>query len=180
MRYIRINPKSLATEVVVSKDDDGIYVPVRRDRSGSALTDMLHYTLYFDVLYPLVEAPDRKRGAQIKYSLHYPDPWLVALFAVMWQGLVQGLTWDVIKALCLAALHKLRQKRLAPSSGVTSKTQARHSKTEVGFSWTKFSDDGRPLYELFLGVKRRFNKATEDERRELPRAKHMTRKPRKA
>src|SRR5205807_7830226 len=86
----------------------------------------------------------------------------------------------IIKVSCLSALDKLRHKRLAPPAGVTSRTQARHSKTEVGFSWTKFSDDGRPLYEFFLGVKRRFRKASEEERREIPTAKHMIRKRRKA
>ena len=179
MRYIRIDPKSLATEVVASKDERAINVPIRSQRHGSAFTDMLHYTVYFDVIYPLVEAGDRKRGVNVKYSLHEPDPWLVALAAIMWQGLVQGFTWDVIKASCLSALGKLRQKQLAPSAGSTSKRRARHSKTEVGFSWTKFSEDGRPLYEFFLGVKRRFRKASE-ERREIPTAKHMIRKPRKA
>ncbi len=180
MRYIRIDPKSLATEVVASKGERAIHVPIRNQRRGSAFTDMLHYAVYFDVIYPLVEARDRKRSVHVKYSLHEPDPWLVALAAIMWQGLVQGLTWDTIKASCLSALDKLRHKRLAPPAGLTSKRQARHSKTEVGFSWTKSSDDGRPLYEFFLGVKRRFRKASEEERREIPTAKHMIRKPRKA
>src|SRR5438874_10895140 len=165
MRYIRIDPKSLATEVVASKDERAIHVPLRNQRRDSAFTDMLHYTVYFDVIYPLVEASDRKRGVHVKYSLHEPDPWLVALAAIMWQGLVQGLTWDIIKVSCLSALDKLRHKRLAPPAGVTSRTQASHSKTEVGFSWTQFSDVGCTHYEFFLGVKVRFRKASEEERR---------------
>src|SRR3954468_17673234 len=70
MRYIRINPESLEADVVASKDDKAIYIPVRRERSGSAFTDLLHYTVRFDVLYPMVEAVDRKRGVRVKYSLH--------------------------------------------------------------------------------------------------------------
>lgn len=159
-RYIRINPKSLEADVVASKDDKAIYVPVRSDQSRSAFTDLLHYTVSFDVLYPMVEASDRKREVQVKYSLHEADPWLVALAAIMWEGLVQGLTWDLIKLSCLSALDKLRQKRLAPPTGVMTKTEARRTKTEIGFSWTKFSKDDRPLYEFFLGVKRRFHKAS--------------------
>jgi hypothetical protein len=177
MRYIRINPKSLEADIVASKDDKAIYVPIQRERSGSAFTDLLHYTVRFDVLYPMVETHDRKRGAQVSYSLHEADPWLVALAAIMWQGLVQGLTWDVIKHSCLSALDKLRQKRLAPPTGVTTKTQARRSRTEIGSSWTKFNEDGRPLYEFFLGVKRRFQKATKEERAQLTTAKHIIRKP---
>jgi hypothetical protein len=176
MRYIRIDPKSLKAEVVASKDGNAIFVPVRRTRSGSAFTDLLHYTVRFDVLYPMVEARDRKRGVQVKYSLHEADPWLIALAAIMWQGLVQGLTWDVIKFSCLSALDKLRHKRLAPAARVNA-IKTKRASTEIGFSWTKFSEDGRPLYEFFLGVKRRFQKASHEERAQLPTAKHIIRKP---
>lgn len=179
MRYIRINPNSLKADIVATKHDKAIYVPVRRERSHSAFTDLLHYTVRCDVLYPMVEARDRKRGAQVKYSLHEADPWLVALAGIMWEGLVQGLTWDVIKHSCLSALDKFRQKRLAPPTGVTTKSKAKHSRTEIGFSWTQFSTDGRPLYEFFLGVKRRFQKATKEERAQLTTAKHMVGKPSK-
>jgi len=172
MRYIRIDPKSLKAEIVASKDGNAIFVPVRRTRSGSAFTDLLHYT----VLYPMVEARDRKRGVQVKYSLHEADPWLVAVAAIMWQGLVQGLTWDVIKLSCLSALDRLRQKRLAPPARAKT-TQTKRASTEIGFSWTKFSENGRPLYEFFLGVKRRFQKASHEERAQLPTAKHIIRRP---
>jgi len=40
MRYIRINRKSLEVDVVASKGDKAIYVPVRRERSGSAFIDL--------------------------------------------------------------------------------------------------------------------------------------------
>jgi len=163
MRYIRIDRRSLKVEVVNAKDAKdakSVFVPVKSDRYGSALTDMLHYVVYFDVLYPIVEAADRKRGVIIKHRLYEPDPWLIALAAIMWEGLVQGLTWDTIKMLSLAALGRLREKRLAPqaSSIAKAKRQKRSSRTEVGFSWTQYNTDGRPLYQFFLGVKRRFGK----------------------
>lgn len=75
MRYIRIDPKSLEADVVASKDDKAICVPLRRERSGSPFTDLLHYTVRFDVLYPMDEASDRKRVVRVKYSLHEADPW---------------------------------------------------------------------------------------------------------
>jgi hypothetical protein len=176
MRYIRINRKSLDANVVTSKDDKAIYIPVRKARRGSAFTDLLHYTVRFDVLYPMVEAADRKRGVHVKYSLHEADPWLVALAAIMWEGLVQGLTWDIIKFSCLAALNKLRQKQLAPPTQIVTKTDARRSKTEIGFSWTQFSEDGRPLYQFFFGVKRRFRNASKEQRTQLTRAKQISRR----
>src|SRR2546430_10201 len=122
---------------------------------------MLHYVVYFDVLYPIVEAADRKRGVIIKHRLYEPDPWLIALAAIMWQGLIQGLTWDVIKASCLAALSKLRKKNLAPPKptqrvDTRKKRLAADSRTQIGFSWTQYGHAGRPLREFFLGLKREF------------------------
>jgi hypothetical protein len=179
MRYIRIDPESLTTEVLPSRSGPGIFVPVRTNRKGSVLTDMLHYTAYFDVLYPVAGPRQQKGGARVSASLLEPDPWFVALVALMWQGLVQGLTWDAIKASCLFALDKLRKKRLAPPVVATVATRRKKcSATQIGFSYTKFADDGRPLYELFLGVKRRFRRATETERREIPTAKHLITSPR--
>jgi hypothetical protein len=178
MRYIRIDRDSLKVEVVDVKDKKRVFVPIKSDRSGSAPTDMLDYTVYFDVLYPIVEAPNRKRGIHIRYKLPEPDPWLIALAAIMWEGLVQGLTWDTIKMLSLAALGKLREKRLAPQPNLisTAKRQTRSSRTQAGFSWTKYSTDGRPLYQFFLGVKRRFRKSSAKERATLTRASHLRRK----
>jgi hypothetical protein len=185
MHFIRIDRDSLKVEVVGAKDakdNKGIFVPIRGDRARSAYTDMLHYTVYFDVLYPIVKTPDRKHGVQhlIRYCLLEPDPWLIALAGIMWEGLVQGLTWDTIKALSLAALGKLREKRLAPkpSSISKAKRQRRSSRTEIGFSWTEYSTDGRPLYQFFLGVKRRFRKSSAEERATLTTASRIRRKAR--
>jgi len=183
MRYIRIDKPSLKVEVVGrknAKDKKGVFVPVKADSSGSALTDVLHNVVYFDVLYPLVEKAHRKREVHVSHRLVEPDPWLVALAAIMWEGLVQGLTWDAIKMLLLAALGRLREKRIAPqrSSISKAKLQKRTSRTEVGFSWTKYSIDGRPLYQFFLGVKRRFRKSSAEERATLTTATSIPRKTR--
>ena len=183
MRYIRIDRPSLKVEVVGSKnakDKKSVFVPLKADSSGSAFIDVLHYVVFFDVLYPLVETADRKRGVQVSYRLVEPDPWLVALAAIMWEGLVQGLTWDTVKMLSLAALGKLREKRIAPqrSSISKAKRQKRTSRTEVGFSWTEYSIDGRPLYQFFLGVKRRFRKSSAEERATLTTATSIPRKTR--
>ena len=178
MSHIRIHRRSLTVEVVDAKDakdTKSVFVPVKSNRSGP-LTDMLHYVVYFDVLYPIVWTADRKRGVR-KYRLPEPDPWLIALAAIMWEGLVQGLTWDTIKMLSLAALGRLREKRIAPrrSSIAKAKRQRRSSRTEVGFSWTQYSTDGRPLYQFFLGVKRRFRKSSAKERATLTTASHIPR-----
>lgn len=123
MRYIQINPRSLSTKVVGFKVGRAIYIPVRVRRHGSAMRDMLHYTAYFDVLYRVAGPSDQKDRARSSASLQEPDPWFVALVALMWQGLVEGLTWDVIKVSCLLALDKLRRQRLAPPASAMVATR---------------------------------------------------------
>jgi hypothetical protein len=164
-----------------AKDKKSIFVPLKSDRAGSRFTDMLHYVVYFEVLYSIVETADRKRGVRgVKYSLVEPDPWLIALAGIMWEGLVQGLTWDTIKALSLAALGKLREKGIAPNLSSISKAKLRRrgSRTEIGFSWTEYSTSGRPLHQFFLGVKRRFTKSSAEERATLTKASRIQRKAR--
>ena len=172
MPYIRIRKASLAVDVVAGRSARGVFVPIKRDRSASAFNDQLHHLVYFDVLYPLIQARDQERGRRVKYKLIEPDPWLIALAAIMWQGLIQGLTWDVIKASCLAALGKLRKKNLAPPQTArrrdTKKKQlALDSRIQMGFSWTQYGHAGRPLREFFLGIKREFQKRSREERLQI-------------
>jgi hypothetical protein len=172
MPYIRVRKTSLAVDVVARRSTRGVFVPIKGDRAGSPFNDLLHHLVYFDVLYPLIQARDQKTGRRVKYKLIEPDPWLIALAAIMWQGLIQGLTWDVIKASCLAALAKLRKKNLAPPQTVrrrdTKKKQlAADSRIQVGFSWTQYGHAGRPLREFFLGIKREFQKCSREERLQI-------------
>jgi hypothetical protein len=179
MPYIRIRKTSLAVDVVTGRSTRGVFVPIKRDRSGSAFNDQLHYLVYFNVLYPSVQARDQEKGRRVKYKLIEPDPWLIALAAIMWQGLIQGLTWDVIKASCLAALSKLRKKNLAPPKptqrvDTRKKRLAADSRTQIGFSWTQYGHAGRPLREFFLGVKREFRKRSREERRQITSGRRKT------
>jgi hypothetical protein len=179
MSYIRIRKTSLAVDVVTGRSTRGVFVPIKRDRSGSAFNDQLHYLVYFNVLYPSVQARDQEKGRRVKYKLIEPDPWLIALAAIMWQGLIQGLTWDVIKASCLAAFSKLRKKNLAPPKptqrvDTRKKRLAADSRTQIGFSWTHYGHAGRPLREFFLGVKREFRKRSREERRQITSGRKKT------
>jgi hypothetical protein len=73
MRYIRVDRHSLKVEVAAGKDardKKRVFIPVKSDRFGSAPTSMLHYVVYFDVPYPIVETADRKRGIECRYSPH--------------------------------------------------------------------------------------------------------------
>jgi hypothetical protein len=158
MNYIKINTKTLEIDLVPKKPIRGVFIPAKQKRRGSAYRSRLQYLLYFKVLYPLVEERDRKKGLKVKYCLHEPDPWLQALGALMIEGIIQGAAWDVIKAACQAALRKLQNENLAPEP-----TKNQKSKTTLGFSWTEFSEDGKPLREFFLGVKREIESLTKTE-----------------
>ena len=171
MSYIKINTKTLEVDLVSEKPTRGVFIPATQKRRGSALRSRLQYLLYFDVLYPWVEERDRKKGLKIKYCLHEPDPWLQALGALMIEGIIQGATWDIIKAACLAALNKLQEEKMAPEL-----TKDQKSKTTVGFSWTQFSKDGKPLHQFFLGVKREVESLTKTEQCAITRKSKELRK----
>lgn len=164
MNYIKINTKTLEVDLVAKKPTHGVFIPTNQEVRGSSLRNPLKRLIYFNVLYPLVEERDRKKGLNIKYCLHEPDPWLQALGALMIEGIIQGATWDIIKAACLAALNKLQKENLAPGLTKDQKT-----KTTVGFSWTQFSKDGKPLHNFFLGVKREVESLTKTEQRAITR-----------
>jgi hypothetical protein len=164
MSYIKINTKTLEVDLVPKKPIRGVFIPAKLKRRGSTYRSRLQYLLYFKVLYPLVEECDRKKGLKVNYCLHEPDPWLQALGALMIEGIIQGAAWDMIKAACQAALRKLQNENLAPEH-----TKNHKSKTTLGFSWTEFSEDGKPLREFFLGVKREIESLTETEQRAITR-----------
>ncbi|HXI72746.1 MAG TPA: hypothetical protein VNN22_20600 [Verrucomicrobiae bacterium] len=108
--------------------------------------------IYKDVIYAAQEAEDRGKGIKnVEYLLAPPDPWLVALGLVMWEGIVQGFAWDAVKGSVLAALGKLRQEGVAPVSDKHKVT--RKDALELGFCWVKYADD-KKLEEVFIGLRK--------------------------
>jgi hypothetical protein len=166
MPHIRVNRQDLTVSVERDPAMDGISIP--SDSDLKFVDAMPTHRLVYDLLYQFRHAEDRARGITgRRYKLGPPDPWLVAIVAVMWEGLVQGLTWDAIKIAVMQALRVLRRKRLAPPEGVHSV----RSTTRAGFSWTKFSRDGKPLHDLFVGVERKY----EEHKRTTGRRRKRTR-----
>jgi hypothetical protein len=164
MSYIKINTKTLKVDLVSKKPIRGVFIHTKQEVRGSSLRNPLKRLIYFNVLYPLVEERDRKKGLNIKYCLHEPDPWLQTLGALMLEGIIGGVSWEIIKAACLAALQKLQKENLAPGCSKDKK-----SKTTLEFSWTQFSKDGRPLHNFFLGVKREVDSLSKTEQRAITR-----------
>ena len=176
MRSITLDSKSLSLSVTTKADESRFSVPTIVE-PGFVLKDPLADLVHFNVLYPYQYQEVNEAGKpEVKYSLVDPDPWLLAIAAVMWEGLIQGCTWDVIKAAVMQGLSTLKSEDLAPLEPFPRdgwKKSRKKVKTEIGLSWSQFSEDGEPLKKFFLGLKRDFDSKTEEERNAVlkPRSK---------
>jgi len=171
MDYIQIDPKTLELSFSDREPEKDFLIPTHKSKYD-VLERGFHGLVYFNVLYPYVKEEDEAKGKQnIAYSLVEPDPWLVTIAAIMWQGLIQGLTWDIIKLAVLKGLDFLKMKKLATVTDkkITNIKQDTESRLEVGFSWTKFNQDGEPLQKFFLGIQREFKKKRNEERESIKR-----------
>ena len=168
MKYIVINPKNFNLSLATKLPTEGFIVPLTLAHTFRELSP-LENVLYYEVLYHARHARDRReRISGVRYKLFEPDPWMIALAYIMWKGIVQGLTWDTVKILVVKALGKLRSFGVAPAGDSTKRKT--ESKTEIGFSWTEYSRDGRKLYHVFVGLKRVFNKTSKKERHAITKS----------
>jgi hypothetical protein len=97
------------------------------------------------------------QGKKVRFSIRPPDPWLIGLAYVMWEGVIQGLTWDVVKVSVRTVLRKLQDLGLAPlqDNFAAKINKQKITKTQLRFSWTSYTKN-RKQYELFLGLKREY------------------------
>jgi hypothetical protein len=172
MNYITIDPNNLELSLSEIEPKSGFLIPTKH--SGyDVLERDFHGLVYFGVLYPYIEDEDKAKGEQkTSYQLVDPDPWLIALAAIMWEGLIQGFTWDMIKLSVLKGIEFLRSKSLLakepyPRYGLNKSKWQKKVGLEIGLSWTQFSKDGDPLYKFFLGVKREYEKKSELKRESI-------------
>ncbi len=95
MRYVVINPTSMRVEVRTRMSSTLISIPPPKKAwlDGNELFELVH----MDVIYATRQRLDAKQGIRAWYKLPEPDQWLLAMGAVMWEGIVQGLAWDAIK-----------------------------------------------------------------------------------
>lgn len=181
MKYICVDPTKLELNFSDTLPRYKFAIPTKHN-SKAFFKNSFYSLVYFDVLYPLrtrgQPSLDNINGAtfsgdgKVAYSLKEPQPWLVAIAAIMWEGLIQGLTWDVIKYSVLHALDKLKSSGIAPKvegsmKEIVQKIGKIKTRTEVGFSWRQYGFDGKPLNEFFLGLKRVYDKKSEEERLSL-------------
>jgi hypothetical protein len=151
VKHIRHHPRT--NTVSVGEGDPGgkRVVPVVNPFRVDLRRNPIAPAVYENVLYPAVEAEDRRAGRKdVAYSLVQPDPWLIALAMVMWEGIVQGLSWDVVKVSVRKALAMMQAEGVAPSETYKKKSSDR---TELGFCWTAYKN-GKKQYDMFVGLRR--------------------------
>lgn len=147
-----IHPQSLEVELAEEPRKGQIVVPLNDFADEAPVAQQLKWQILSGVLYPAIERRDRRLGRTgVKYKLFPPDPWLVVLGTVMWQGIAQGMTWDAVKYSVSAALRKLRSARLAPPT--TSRESSKKSRTRMGFVWTEYTRSEKRK-EMFVGLER--------------------------
>ncbi len=159
MKFIQFNPKNFDMAVSSSRRSGVLNIRVASPGLDvETFYEGIHAApmIYWEVLYPAVEAEDKRKGVKgVAYSLVPPDPWLVALGAVMWEGIVQGFAWDALKGLVNAALAKLRRHGVAPKSEDDAVTT--NERRELGFCWTNYVN-GQKQYQMFIGLRKVYHR----------------------
>jgi len=173
LKYILIDKTTLSVTLGSGRSSSAFTVPTKFP--DSRLLSPLESAVYYDILYRAVNAEDRRQGIEAAYWLVEPDPWLISIAYIMWEGIIQGMAWDAAKVLVQNALTILRSHDLAPSqplsiAGRSSKEKNVESELELGFSWHEYANDGRKKYQMFIGLKRVYNKSTKAEKESISEA----------
>jgi hypothetical protein len=159
MRYIHVESKTLIVSVRFKAGRPRLTIPLAPRSKAVDLKPRTDHPLASavldDVLHPAMLAQYRRRGGTgiVAYSLVPPDPWLVAIALVMWEGILQGMSWDVVKLSVRAGLKELRRHRAAPPPGTSEKKAF-----ELGFSWSNYAN-GQKQKEMFLGLRTRYERS---------------------
>lgn len=109
------------------------------------------------VRYPWVTDRDHDLGREVLYQLGPADPWLLALGALISEGIVQGAGWDAVKLVAMRALSQLRSHGVAPASTSSARTTTsawrNRLSIELGVSAEKMSLDDELIGRLFIGLR---------------------------
>lgn len=127
---------------------------------GENLDEFRH--LVATILSELVEEGlSMQHGRKVAAQISLPDPWLLALFVLMWEGLVQGLTWDSIKYLIQRTLSFFQKRGVAPRN-------IGDRETKLGFRirWSGYLDI-KELAAFFMRFELEFKRRTKEEREKL-------------
>lgn len=184
--YILVDRNTLTINLSARRSSKHFTIPIAKSQIPHSIYSIREQLINW-VLNPAAHKawekahPDLiKKGTSVAFCVGSPDSWLIALAYLMWQGIVQGLAWDVVKLSINEAVRALSSRDLAPTLAKAS----RRRKMSIGFSYTEYSSSGQKQREMFLGLKRGYEYAREYERNEvqkslLPEKKAIKRVPRK-
>lgn len=164
-----MNKETLSLELADNNKEKSLFA-IPLENLVDCMPNTLQWEILFGVLSPEAHAqwqkkhPDEvKKGHRIAFKLIEPDPWLIAMGYIMWQGIIQGLSWDVVKLSVKQALDKLFTAGLAPTKSKIKKSKGRE--IQAGFSWVKYGVDEKKQHEMFLGLKSCYERKSEKERK---------------
>ena len=80
-----------------------------------------------------------------KAKMVAPDPWMLAIGAIVWEGILQGLSWDLVKASAMAGLRLLRSRGLAPEEKKVPTAKSTRRARSLEFRWEILGAGGKPL-----------------------------------
>ena len=152
--YATIRPEPLAFDVASSPAPGLLCVPLHKPPEDDVLMT-LETRITEHVSCPWVWDEDDDAGRHALYQIGPPDPWMLALGALVWEGLVQGATWDAVKVAATRALDKLRAVNAAPPSHELSSktTSAWRNRLSVELGVSKTSVDEELIGRLFVGLR---------------------------
>src|SRR5689334_3057628 len=124
--FVNIDPNTLELSIA-NKRMAPMAIPLSVGNNLSDMTPMWNLT-YYHFMYGVYGRrqqnlePGMRRSAAM---LSPPPPWLVALAGVMWEGIIQGAAWDVVKVAANSAMTKLREAGIASPASSESATSVR-------------------------------------------------------
>lgn len=171
MKYIAIEPKRLTLKASSAPIAGRISIRITSTRSYM-LRNAFCRLIYHEVLYPVVIGQRRRIAA----CLQTPDAWLFTIAAIMWEGCIQGMTWDAIKRSVSSGLAYLRLHDLAPpalksATTVSGRKRKVGLRLEFGVAYSDFARDGTKQRELFIGIRNVFEQVTSAKQRAIGRSR---------
>ena len=165
MNYIAVDTAGATVRLTTRRASGQIRIPLTSGQTawGPAWPFLVMVTLNRGRRFR--SAPSGLRKAACVTS---PDPWLVALGAVMWEGIVQGLTWDAVKASVAGVLSSLQASGLAPLR--RDQRTSRRSSFRLTFRLQEYAVDETLRRDMFLDIQRHHETLPPSERERLTSA----------
>jgi hypothetical protein len=140
--FTYVNVDSDTLEVTLSKTrGNGLVIPVN-SKAGK-----IWEAVRLEFMYPTVYAANRKKDIETRYCLAEAPLWLTTIAGIMWEGVIQGATWEIVKFAVRGALTTLSGVGVVPK--VPKSTE-----TSVRAGWREYSQPGRRQYEMFLTIRK--------------------------